>query len=93
MRLRKHVSHSSSWEGMVQEAALRSVPLRMQPYALGLGSLSQVIKTEPIQRAARNLSQEGSRMPLRLLATHFTLDLSNHTEALNPCLARTKQPR
>lgn len=27
-------------------------------------------------------------MPLRLLATHFTLDLSSHTTAINSCLAR-----
>lgn len=66
------------------------VPLRMQPYALGLGCLSQVIKTELIQRVVRFLSQEGLRMPLRRLATHFTLDLSKNTDALNPCLARTK---
>lgn len=66
MGLHKHVSRSSSWEGMVQEAALRSVPLRMQPYALGLGSLSQVIKTEPIQPRGIKDASETSGHPLHL---------------------------
>lgn len=75
-----------------QEEALRSVPLGMQLRVQGPLIHSTGDKDRACPEGLEILSQEALRTPGRHPATHFTLDLSSHTEALNPCLARTKQP-